>query len=138
MPGEVMPFPDLPNAEYKVPPTSISKACTQHQLQGVVDIDGSVCSYWRFSDFSDLIHIYMDAKTGGTSFRCACVFKSRWASKLTFAAPRRLVQEYVNAQQAIPMLTYDYLNVNLGPQVQDDVSSNAVSLVLARMQASLR
>lgn len=57
-------------------------------------VNGILCNYFLHEDYDTRIHIYMEVASG---------------------APYRLVQESVDVDESVPLLTYDYSNVNLGP-----------------------
>lgn len=90
--GDKMPFPELPKegVEY----------LGQEVVAGEEGEQDVLCDHWLYSEYNDRIHIYMDAATG---------------------APRRLMQVYEpEPDKAKPMLTYDYTDVVLGKQDEDD------------------
>jgi hypothetical protein len=56
-------------------------------------VDGVICNYYLHEDFGTRVHIYFNAEN---------------------SAPVRLIQEAVEDNQSLPMLTYDYSDVVLG------------------------
>ena len=76
--GEVMPFPDLPDARF------IRRD----------KINGRSVHYFLHEDYGSRIHIYLDAENN---------------------APVKLVQESEENDDFIPMLTYDFTGVIIGP-----------------------
>jgi hypothetical protein len=60
-------------------------------------INGVDCNYFLHEDFETRVHIYLDSRTG---------------------APVRLLTESVEDDVSIPLLTYDYSDVVLGPPAE--------------------
>jgi hypothetical protein len=91
--GEVMPFPDIEDVEFV----------------DTVDIDGTLCNHFIHEDYDTQVHIYMASDTS------APVRLVQYGTESSTASEVDAEGEYsTNENLWIPLLTYDYTDVQLG------------------------
>jgi hypothetical protein len=85
--------------------------------EGVVVISGIQCNHWIQDDATTEVDIYADIETG---------------------MPRGATETFVmNTGQLVPMITYEFHNVTLGPQVSSS-SLMCMTLQLLAIDSALR
>jgi hypothetical protein len=71
--------------------------------QGVVVLEGIQCNHWIQDDITSVVDMYTDVDSG---------------------MPRRATETFIlSIEQRIPMITYEFHNVTLGPQVSSSIDS---------------